>query len=206
MIPIHRVTLALALALSTLVPATSALASAPAKRAASTPSQVSAPTGVHQFRPTRLDGSPAPLAAYRGRVMLIVNTASKCGLAPQFAGLEKLHDTYAKRGLAVLGFPANDFFFQEPGSSTEIAEFCRENYGVSFDMFEKVVVKGRGQAPLYAYLTSAETNPRFAGAISWNFEKFLVNRHGAVVARFSPRTEPTDATVVKAIEAELAKP
>lgn len=204
MISLHR--FALALALATLVPGAPALAASakvPAKPAATQPA---APTGVHQFRAKRLDGTVASLASYRGRVMLIVNTASKCGLTPQYAGLEKLHDTYAAKGLAVLGFPANDFFFQEPGSNAEIAEFCTENYGVSFDMFEKVAVKGPQQAPLYAYLTDKATNPRFAGPIGWNFEKFLINRQGEVVARFAPRTPPTDPEVIQAIEAALAKP
>lgn len=204
MISLHRFAVAVAVALASLVPAAPALAVKPPAKPAAT--QPTAPTGVHQFRVKRLDGTAASLASYRGRVMLIVNTASKCGLTPQYAGLEKLHDAYAAKGLAVLGFPANDFFFQEPGSNAEIAEFCTENYGVSFDMFEKVAVKGRDQAPLYAYLTGDKAHARLNGPISWNFEKFLVNRHGAVVARFAPRTQPTDPEVIRAIEAELARP
>ncbi|MFP5503140.1 MAG: glutathione peroxidase, partial [Candidatus Sericytochromatia bacterium] len=136
------------------------------------------------------------------RVLLIVNTASKCGLTPQYEGLEKLHATYAKQGLSVLGFPSNDFFGQEPGSNAEIQQFCQTSFGVTFDMFEKLVVKGRNQAPLYRYLTA--TAPH-AGEVRWNFEKFLIGRDGRVVARFEPRTQPTDKAVVKAIEAALAR-
>lgn len=161
-----------------------------------------ADAGVHAFSVKRIDGTPVKLSAYQGRVLLIVNTASKCGLTPQYEGLEKLHATYGKQGLSVLGFPANDFFGQEPGSNAEIQQFCQSSFGVKFDMFEKIVVKGRGQAPLYRYLT--ETEPH-AGQVRWNFEKFLVGRDGRVVARFEPRTKPTDPAVIKAIEAELAR-
>ncbi|MNS38766.1 Hydroperoxy fatty acid reductase gpx1 [compost metagenome] len=176
----------------------------PAALAAAPQAPAAAP-GLYQFSVTRLDGRPVALSSYRGKVMLIVNTASKCGLTPQYAGLEKLHDAYRAKGLAVLGFPANDFLWQEPGTNAEIGEFCQENYGVSFDMFEKVAVKGPQQAPLYRYLTSPETNPRFAGEIRWNFDKFLIDRHGRVVARFAPKVTPEDPAVVKAIEAELAR-
>jgi glutathione peroxidase len=171
----------------------------PAKAAAS-----AAP--VYGFALKRLDGTPTTLAPYQGKVMLIVNTASKCGLTPQYSALEKLHETYADKGLAVLGFPANDFLWQEPGSNDEIHQFCTENYGVKFDMFEKSVVKGQGQSPLYKFLTAQPTAPQGPGEIAWNFEKFLVDRHGRVVARFSPKTKPEDPAVVAAIEAELAKP
>lgn len=158
--------------------------------------------GVHAFDVKRIDGTPVQLSAYKGRVLLIVNTASKCGLTPQYEGLEKLHATYAKRGLSVLGFPSNDFFGQEPGSNAEIQQFCQTSFGVKFDMFEKIIVKGRGQAPLYRYLTGTEPH---AGQIRWNFEKFLVGRDGRVVARFAPRTQPTDKAVIEAIEAALAR-
>lgn len=183
-----------------------ALLAAPLPAALAAAPQAPAPAqGLYQFSVTRLDGRPVTLSSYRGKVMLIVNTASKCGLTPQYAGLEKLHDAYRAKGLAVLGFPANDFLWQEPGSNAEIGEFCQENYGVSFDMFEKVAVKGPQQAPLYRFLTSPETNPRFAGEIRWNFDKFLIDRQGRVVARFAPKVTPEDPAVVKAIEAELAK-
>ena len=158
------------------------------------------------FTMTRLDGkTKTPLSQYQGKVVLITNTASECGLTPQYAGLQNLHEKYSGKGLAVLGFPANEFGAQEPGSNPEIASFCKENYGVQFDMFAKVVVKGDGQCPLYAFLTSKETNPQFAGPIKWNFEKFLIGRNGQVVARFAPDVEPTSDEVVQAIEKELAK-
>ena len=137
--------------------------------------------------------------------MLIVNTASKCGLTPQYKQLEALHEEYGAQGLAILGFPANEFGKQEPGTNSEISQFCAKNYGVKFDMFEKVVVKGEGICPLYQYLTSKETNPDHAGEISWNFEKFLIGRDGKIVARFAPRVKPSDEKVVAAIKAELAK-
>ncbi len=157
------------------------------------------------FTMNRLDGKPAELKQYQGKVVLIVNVASQCGLTPQYETLQALHQKFASKGLAVLGFPANEFGAQEPGSNDEIAQFCKKNYGVEFDMFSKVVVKGAGQCPLYKYLTSKETNPKFAGDIKWNFEKFLIGRNGQVVARFAPNVDPNSAEVVKAIEAELAK-
>lgn len=155
---------------------------------------------VLDFDVTRLDGTPVTLNDYKGKVVLIVNTASECGLTPQYAGLERLHEKYKDRGLAILGFPSNDFGRQEPGTDAEIAEFCRKNYGVAFDMFSKIVVKGPGKAPLYEKLT---THPRFSGEIEWNFEKFLVGRDGQVVARFKPGVEPESGEVVSAIEAAL---
>ncbi|MFI4862038.1 MAG: glutathione peroxidase [Phycisphaerales bacterium JB063] len=159
---------------------------------------------VLDFELTSLTGQPVDLAKYQGQVVLIVNTASECGLTPQYEQLQQLHETYADQGLAILGFPANNFNGQEPGSDEEIAAFCEENFGVGFDMFAKLSVKGDDQHPLYHYLTSAETNPDYAGDITWNFEKFLISREGEVVARFAPRTRPDDPEVVAAIEAELA--
>jgi len=160
---------------------------------------------VLNFKMTRLDGKPGNLADYQGKVVLIVNTASECGLTPQYEGLERLHEKYAKQGLAIVGFPANEFGAQEPGSNEEIAKFCAKNYGVKFDMFAKVVVKGDGQCPLYEFLTSKETNPKFPGQIKWNFEKFLVGRNGEIVARFDPLVEPESDAVIKAVETELSK-
>ena len=157
------------------------------------------------FQMKSLDGKPVDLSKYQGKVVLIVNVASKCGLTPQYAGLEKLHEKYADKGLAILGFPANEFAGQEPGSDTEISEFCTTKYGVKFDMFSKVVVKGDGQCPLYQFLTSADTDPQFAGDIKWNFEKFLLDRQGKVIARFAPKVTPESPEVVQAIEAALAK-
>ncbi|MCB9475870.1 MAG: glutathione peroxidase [Deltaproteobacteria bacterium] len=145
------------------------------------------------------------LADYKGKVVMIVNVASKCGLTPQYDGLQALHDKYADQGLAILGFPANEFAAQEPGSDEEILEFCTTNYGVDFDMFSKIVVKGDGMHPLYGFLTGADTNPDFSGAINWNFEKFLLDKNGRVVARFAPPTAPEAEEVVSTIERELAK-
>jgi len=160
---------------------------------------------VLNFTMDSLAGKPVELSQYRGKVVLIVNVASECGLTPQYEQLQALHEKHAGDGLAVLGFPANEFGMQEPGSDSEIAEFCKANYGVSFDMFSKIVVKGDGQHPLYQFLTSEETNPGMSGDISWNFEKFLVGRNGQVVARFSPKVSPDAPEVLEAIEAELAK-
>jgi glutathione peroxidase len=160
---------------------------------------------VLNFTMDSLDGKPVNLSKYQGKVVLIVNTASKCGNTPQYEQLQKLHEKYSEKGLAVIGFPANDFKQQEPGTNEDIAAFCKKNYGVTFDMFSKIVVKGQGQAPLYKFLTSKETNPNFAGDITWNFEKFLVGKNGQVVARFKPKMHPDDPEIIKAIEAELAK-
>lgn len=160
---------------------------------------------VLDFTMKSLDGKPVDLSKYQGKVVLIVNVASKCGLTPQYKGLQALHEKYGKDGLAILGFPANEFGKQEPGSDAEIAEFCSANYGVDFDMFSKVVVKGDGQCDLYKFLTSPETNPEFAGDIKWNFEKFLIGKDGKVVKRFAPPVAPESKEVVSTIEAELKK-
>ena len=161
--------------------------------------------GPLQYKVKDIDGKDVDLAQYKGKPVLIVNVASKCGNTPQYKQLQELHKKYSDQGLVVLGFPANEFRSQEPGTNEEIKEFCTSKYGVEFPMFSKIVVKGDGQAPLYQYLTSKETNPKFAGDITWNFEKFLVGRDGQVAARFSPRTKPDAPEVVKAIEGELAK-
>jgi glutathione peroxidase len=159
---------------------------------------------IHDFSAKTIDGKPRSLADYRGKVALVVNVASECGLTPQYKGLEELHETYASRGLAVLGFPANEFGAQEPGSDDQIQTFCSTKFGVKFDMFSKVKVKGPGIDPLFAYLTSAETNPKFSGDIKWNFNKFLVGKNGEVLARFEPQVEPTSPEVKAAIEKALA--
>jgi glutathione peroxidase len=153
-----------------------------------------------------LDGKNVDLADYKGKVVLIVNVASKCGLTPQYEQLEAIYKKYSEEGLAILGFPCNQFGGQEPGTAEEIQEFCKANYGVTFDLFEKIDVNGDVAAELYKTLTALETKPTGPGKISWNFEKFLVDRNGVVVARFSPKTKPDDPEVTKAIEAELAKP
>jgi glutathione peroxidase len=153
-----------------------------------------------------LEGQDVNLAEkYSGKVVLIVNVASKCGLTGQYKQLQALHDKYAADGLAVLGFPCNQFGKQEPGSAEEIASFCEKNYGVQFDMFAKIDVNDATASTLYKTLTSIDTQPVGKGKISWNFEKFLIGRDGQVVARFSPRTRPDDPEVLQAIERELAK-
>lgn len=151
-----------------------------------------------------LDGKKVNLAKkYKGKVVLLVNVASKCGLTPQYEQLEALHEKYGKEGLAIVGVPCNQFGKQEPGTAHEITEFCTKNYGVKFDMLAKVDVNGNDAAPIYKFLTSKESNPEHAGKITWNFEKFLFNRDGKVVARFAPRTKPDAPEVVEAIEKEL---
>lgn len=170
------------------------------REAAMAGDQAEGPLG---FVVKRIDGEDVPLSTYKGRVVLIVNVASKCGLTPQYADLQELHDEYAEEGLAVLGFPANNFAHQEPGSNEQIREFCTTNYGVEFDMFAKVSVKGPDKCPLYRYLTSLEKNGQFGGEITWNFTKFLIGRDGRLVARFEPRTKPSDANVIAAIEEAL---
>jgi len=158
-----------------------------------------------QYTVKDIDGKDVDLSQYKGKVVLIVNVASKCGNTPQYKQLEEMHQKYADKGLVILGFPANEFGHQEPGTNAEIKQFCTGKYDVHFPMFSKIVVKGDGQADLYKTLTSKETDPKFAGPITWNFEKFLVGRDGQVAARFTPKTKPDAAEVVKAIEGELEK-
>jgi len=150
-----------------------------------------------------LSGEPASLAEQKGKALLLVNVASKCGLTPQYEGLERLHERYAGRGFAVLGFPCNQFGGQEPGTAEEIATFCSTTYGVTFPLYEKIDVNGQGRHPLYAELTQAADAAGEAGDIQWNFEKFLVSPTGAVVARYRPTTVPEAPEVVSAIEANL---
>jgi glutathione peroxidase len=157
------------------------------------------------FKMENLAGEQVDLSKYKGKVVLMVNVASKCGYTPQYAALEALHEKYGGQGLAILGFPANEFGKQEPGTNQEISEFCTSKYGVKFDMFAKTVVKGQGQSPLYQFLTSKETDPKFAGPIGWNFEKFLINRDGEVVARFKSGIKPDSNVVIAKIEEELNK-
>jgi glutathione peroxidase len=153
------------------------------------------------FTMDSIDGKAVDLSKYKGRVVLMVNVASQCGYTPQYEGLQDLHEKYTAKGLSILGFPSNDFGSQEPGSNSEIAQFCKQNYGVQFDMFSKIVVRGAGQAPLYRYLT---THPRFRGDVSWNFEKFLIGRDGEVLGRFRSAVEPGSKEMTSAIEAALA--
>ena len=157
------------------------------------------------FQMKSLDGSDVDLGKYQGNVVLIVNVASHCGLTPQYKQLQALSEKYAKDGLVILGFPCNQFHQQEPGTATEIKQFCQAKYGVTFPLFAKVEVNGDGACDLYKYLTALNTPPKGAGKVSWNFEKFILGRNGQVVARFDPRTKPDAPEVVKVIEAELAK-
>jgi len=154
------------------------------------------------FAMPRLGGGTTHLGRYYGEVVLAVNTASKCGLTPQYAQLQALHERYRDRGLRVLGFPANDFKNQEPGADEQIAAFCEQRFGVTFDLFSKIAVGGEDQAPLYRYLTTQTPEP-LRGPISWNFEKFLISRDGEVVARFKPRVKPDSREVTHAIETAL---
>jgi glutathione peroxidase len=153
----------------------------------------------------RLGGGPADLAGLRGRAVLVVNVASRCGLTPQYAGLQKLADAYADRGLTVLGVPCNQFAEQEPGSAADIATFCEVNYGVSFPLTEKVDVNGSGRHPLYAELAPTEDDTGYSGDIRWNFEKFLIAPDGTVSARFAPQTAPDDPGLVAAVEQALPR-
>ncbi|MGW3112006.1 glutathione peroxidase [Streptomyces sp. NPDC001091] len=150
-----------------------------------------------------LQGGSAELSRYAGQAVLVVNVASKCGLTPQYAGLERLQERFGGQGLTVLGVPCNQFMGQEPGSAEEIAEFCSATYGVSFPLTEKVEVNGDGRHPLYDRLTGFADAEGHTGDIRWNFEKFLIGRDGRVVARFAPQTEPESAEVVAAVEAQL---
>jgi len=152
---------------------------------------------VYDFSALSLDGRDAPLAQYKGKVLLVVNTASKCGFTPQYAGLEALYRQYKDRGLVVLGFPCNQFGAQEPGSASEIALFCNQNYGVSFPIFAKIDVNGADAHPLYKFLTKERSGVLGIfglGGIKWNFTKFLIDREGRVVARFAPTTAPAELT------------
>nr|WP_197452570.1 glutathione peroxidase [Rosistilla carotiformis] len=155
------------------------------------------------FKMESIDGKSVDLAQYKGKVILVVNVASACGLTPQYEGLEALYEKYKDKGLVVLGFPCNQFGKQEPGTSAEIQAFCKSNYDVSFPMFAKVEVNGEEACPLYKHLTAVDTKPKGAGKVSWNFEKFLVDGHGHVVGRYSPQTEPDDAELTQQIESLL---
>jgi len=158
------------------------------------------------FTVKTLAGQDVNLAKqYDGKVLLIVNVASKCGLTPHYEGLQALQAKYHDKGLCVLGFPCNQFANQEPGTAEEIRHFCTSKYGVTFDMFAKIEVNGAGACDLYKQLTHLDAAPKGAGNVSWNFEKFVVGRDGKVVARFNPRTKPDDAQLVATIERELAK-
>jgi glutathione peroxidase len=159
---------------------------------------------LHDIPLTTLEGRPTSLGEHAGRVLLLVNVASRCGLTPQYAGLEQLQEEYGERGLTVIGFPCNQFGGQEPGTSEEIAQFCSSTYGVSFPMMDKVEVNGAGRHPLFTELTQVTDDEGEAGDVGWNFEKWVIDGTGQPVARFRSRTEPTDPQVVGTIEAALA--
>jgi len=159
-------------------------------------------TTVYDFEARRIDGTPVALGDYRGKVLLIVNTASACGFTPQFEGLEALYQRFAAQGLVVLGFPSNQFGGQDPGSNAEIGAFCTKNYGVSFPMMEKIEVKGSGAAPLYRWLTHEKPGLLGSEVIKWNFTKFLLGRDGKVIQRYAPLDKP--AALAGDIEAALA--
>jgi len=158
---------------------------------------------THDFTVTTIDGAKKALKDYAGQALLVVNVASQCGLTPQYAGLQTLHETYRARGLAVLGFPCNQFGGQEPGTEGQIKTFCETRFGVTFPLFAKLDVNGDARHPLYAFLTGQPTQPDGPGDIQWNFAKFLVGRDGTVVARFSPTTTPDSAELTGAIEKAL---
>lgn len=160
---------------------------------------------VHDYTLPSIEGKPAPLAQYKGKVALIVNVASQCGFTPQYSGLQKLYEKYQDRGFVVLGFPANNFGGQEPGSNEEIRQFCSRRYSVTFPMYAKISVKGSDQAPLYRYLTDRQAHPETGGDVKWNFTKFLVDGDGRVIGRFEPSVAPESPELVQAIEKALGR-
>jgi glutathione peroxidase len=162
-------------------------------------------TSVLEFHVKDIDGKEIDLAKYQGKVLMFVNTASQCGLTPQYKDLEAVYEKYKAQGFEILAFPANQFGGQEPGTDADIKEFCSTKYPITFPLFSKIVVKGSDIHPLYSFLTGESTNPKFAGEIPWNFTKFLVNRKGEVVARFQPGEKPSSPKVVEAIEKTLAE-
>jgi glutathione peroxidase len=159
---------------------------------------------VHDFTLNSIDGQPAPLAAYKGKVVLLVNVASKCGFTPQYSALESTYEKYKDRGFVIVGIPANNFGAQEPGSNQEIKTFCSSKYHVTFPMMAKVSVKGDDITPLYQFLTDKSSNPQSGGEIKWNFTKFLIGPDGRVITRFEPEITPDSPQVTSAIEEALA--
>ena len=159
--------------------------------------------GLHDFSARGIDGEERALRDFDGKVVLVVNVASKCGLTPHYAGLQKLYESHRARGLEVLGFPCNQFAGQEPGSDAEVQQFCSREYGVTFPLFSKIEVNGPDRHPLYEWLTGEATSPEGAGDIQWNFTKFLVGRDGHVIARYAPPTEPDAPALVAALERAL---
>jgi glutathione peroxidase len=162
-------------------------------------------TSIYNFTMDSIDGKPVALSTFSGKVVLVVNVASKCGFTPQYAALESLYEKYKDKGFVIVGVPANNFMSQEPGTNEEIKKFCSNKYNVTFPMMSKVSVKGDDKAPLYTFLTDKASDPQFGGDIKWNFTKFLFDRSGNIVARFEPATTPDSPQVIAAIEAALAK-
>ena len=160
-------------------------------------------SNVYEFTMNNIDCQPLPMASFKGKVMLIVNVASKCGFTPQYEGLEAVYEKYKDKGLVIVGFPANNFMAQEPGSNEEIKTFCSTKYSVKFPLYSKISVKGDDKAPLYQFLTDTGANPKTGGEIKWNFTKFLVDRDGKVIARFEPAVKPESPEVAAAIEKAL---
>jgi glutathione peroxidase len=162
-------------------------------------------SSVYDYTLKSIDGQPTPLSSFRGKVVLLVNVASRCGYTPQYTGLESLYEKHKDEGFVIVGVPANNFMSQEPGTNEEIKTFCKSKYDVKFPMMAKVSVKGSDQAPLYQYLTSKEQNPKTGGDIKWNFTKFLIDRNGQVIARFEPAVTPADPALTSAVQAALKK-
>ena len=160
---------------------------------------------IYDIEVKSITGEDVSLSTFKGKVILLVNVASKCGFTKQYDGLQKIYDKYKDQGFVILGFPANNFMKQEPGTDEEIQEFCRINFGVTFPMFSKLSVRGKNQHPLYSFLTNKKTNPDYSGRITWNFNKFLIDRNGEIVNRFGSRVEPENEELIKAIENELNK-
>jgi glutathione peroxidase len=158
---------------------------------------------LYSFTAKDIGGKARSLAEFAGKALLIVNVASRCGFTPQYKGLQSLYERYRERGFEILAFPANDFLGQEPGTDADIRSFCSLTYGVTFPLFAKISVKGKGIHPLYAFLTGKEENPKFAGKIRWNFSKFLADRAGNVVDRFDSRDDPMGDRIPRAVEAAL---
>ena len=158
---------------------------------------------IYDFKVADIDGNDVNLADYKGKVLLILNVASKCGFTPQYKGLENIYRQYKDKGFEILAFPSNDFMGQEPGTNKEIKSFCQLNYQASFPLFSKISVKGKDIHPLYKFLTEKSTDPNFAGGITWNFNKFLIDRNGNIINRFGSRAEPQNTEVIKSIEDAL---
>ena len=168
------------------------------------PAQAAPPKSVYDFTLKSIDGQPTPLADFHGKVLLLVNVASRCGFTPQYTALEAVYEKYKAQGLVIVGVPANNFGGQEPGTDQEIKTFCSAKYNVTFPIMHKLSVKGEDTTPLYQFLTDKESDPKFSGEIKWNFTKFLFDRNGNPVARFEPATKPDSPEVISAIETALA--